>query len=135
MKFLAWVLSLFFAFNLGAQGTRPDTETDEELRNRVQEHLDVIVDESAAIVDEVTKEVREDPQVQEAVKFAEDVKEVAEETLEDLEGVAERTKERLEEKFGTKETPAEETPAEDGTPAAEPEEPAAEKNPAEPQES
>ncbi len=106
MKILAWLLSLFFAFNLGAEkGTAPKA-SDDELRGRVQEHIDVIVDESAAIVDEVTDELRNSPAAQDAEKYARDVREIAEGTLTDLNQVVENTKDRVEEKFGTGDAPA-----------------------------
>lgn len=120
MKFLAWLLSLVFAFNLGA-GSKTDSgrETDAELRNRVQEHIDTIVDESAAIVDEVTESIRQDERVKEVEKKVQDVKEVVTDTAQDVNQVIENTKDRVEEKFGPGETVApEETPA--GPEAAEP---------------
>lgn len=101
MKFLAWLLSLLFAFNLGSQSASTPTVTDEELRNKVQEHMDVIVDEGAALVDDVTDSIRNDDRVKDAEKFAQDVEEVTKETLDDLNQVYENTKNRVEEKFGT----------------------------------
>ena len=125
MNFLSWLLSIILAFTLGAQSGTKTTETDDELRNKVQEHLDVIVDESAAIVDEVTESIRKDEKVQEAEQFVKDVQEVAQETLDDLNQVAEDTKERIEEKFGpddeapeTEEAPAPLTPEPADAPAA-----------------
>ena len=100
MKFLAWLLSVFFAFNLGAQTADSPKETDDELRNKVQEHLDVIMDESAALVDDVTDSIRNDERIQDAEKFIQNVQDVAEETLDDLNQVYEDTKTRVEEKFG-----------------------------------
>ena len=108
MNFLSWLLSILLAFTLGAQSGTKTTETDDELRNRVQEHLDVIVDESAAIVDEVTESIRKDEKVQEAEQFIQDVQDVAQETIDDLNQVAEDAKKRVEEKFGPDEA-AEET--------------------------
>ena len=134
MKFLSWLLSLFIAFSLGAESTRKPTESEEELRAKVQGHIDVIVDESAAIVDDVVEAARQDEGVQAAEKFVQDVKEVAEETVRDLNAVYENAAERVEEKFGTKKTEGEkesesvkeETPAEEAKPAEE-EKPAEEK--------
>ena len=100
MKFLAWLLSIFFAFNLGAQTADSPKETDDELRNKVQEHLDVIMDESAALVDDVADSIRNDERVQDAEQFIQNVQDVAEETLDDLNKVYEETKTRVEEKFG-----------------------------------
>ena len=101
MQFFAWLLSLIFAFSLGANSSVAPKETDSELRNRVQEHIDVIVNESAAIVDDVTESIREDERVQEAEKFVQDVKDVAQETADGLNQVMENTKNSLQEKFGT----------------------------------
>ena len=99
MKFFAWLLSLLFAFNLGAQNGTVPTETDEELRGRVQGHLDTIVDESAAIVDEIAGTVREDGRVQEAERFASDMKDIAEEAIQDLDQVYQKTRKRVEERL------------------------------------
>lgn len=111
MKFLAWLMSLFFAFNLGAESTKAPSASDDELKSRVQEHLDVIVDESAAIVDEVTESIRQDERVQHAEEVLQDAREIVEETRDELEQVAENTRNRVKEKFGTGE-PAAEAPAE-----------------------
>jgi len=126
MNFISWLLSIILAFTLGAQSGTKTTETDDELRNKVQEHLDVIVDESAAIVDEVTESIRKDEKVQDAEQFVKDVQEVAQETLDDLNQVAEDAKERIEDRFGTAEETSETgeiTEAEDA-PAPVPAEPA-----------
>ena len=120
MNFLSWLLSILLAFTLGAQSGTKTTETDDELRNRVQEHLDVIVDESAAIVDEVTESIRKDEKVQEAEQFIQDVQDVTRETMDDLNQVAEDAKKRIEEKFG----PTEEAEETDGTEEPIPPEPA-----------
>ena len=85
MKLISWVLSLIIAFSLGA-GVRSDnnTETNSELQQKVQDHMDVIVDEAAAIVDDVTAEIRQNEHVQEAEAFAEDVKEIVNNTMDDI---------------------------------------------------
>ncbi len=85
MKLISWVLSLIFAFSLGA-GVRSDNnnETSSELQQKVQDHMDVIVDEAAAIVDDVTAEIRQNEHVQEAEAFAEDVKEIVNNTMDDI---------------------------------------------------
>ena len=85
MKLVSWLLSLIFAFSLGA-GVKP-AETDEanaELQQKVQDHMDVIVDEAAAIVDDVTEQIRQNEHVQEAEAFAEDVKEIVNNTMDDI---------------------------------------------------
>ena len=98
MRFLAWVLGLLFAF--GAAGVKP-AETDEELRDKVRSHIDVIVDESAAILDDVAESLREDERVQDAERFLQDVIDVTEETAEDLEDVLDDACARIDERFGT----------------------------------
>ena len=132
MKFLIWLVSVFFAFNLGAGSQKVPTATDEELRGRVQEHIDVIVDESAAIVDEVTESLRENEQVQEMEKFLQDVREVTEETMDDLTQVAQDAKTRVEEKFGAGENPEGAQPEAD--PAAEEDADPADEGEADPEE-
>ncbi len=85
MKFLGWLLSLIFAFNLGAGTVRStSTATDSELKQKVQEHMDVIVDESAAMVDDVLAEIRQDEHVQKAEEFAQDVREIVDDTAQDV---------------------------------------------------
>ena len=101
MKILAWLLSLVFAFSLGAKSQAPVRETDSELRQKVQQHLDTIVDESAALVDDVAESVRNDPLVQEVKETVESVQEAARETLEDVKQVVENAKERMEDAVAT----------------------------------
>ncbi len=48
MRFLAWILGILFVMGVG--GAKPK-ETDEELRGKVQAHIDAIIDEGAGIVD------------------------------------------------------------------------------------
>lgn len=84
IRFLEKVLLFLFAFSLGA-GMSGDTKpADSELQQKVQEHMDVIVDESAAIVDDVMEEVRKDERVQEAEQFVNDVREIAQNTADDI---------------------------------------------------
>ncbi len=135
MSAIVWLLSIILAFSLGV-GVRNDSgsATDEELKDRVQEHIDVIVDESAAIVDEVTEELRKDERVQEAEQFVQDVRDVATETADEFQQLVEHTQERIEERFGTGDAEATEEPGTtDQTEVKEekPETPA-EENPTEP---
>ena len=95
MKFIiAWILSLFLAFTAGIVFPR-NFANDEELKQKVNDHLDIIVDEAAAIVDDVTeaadvkkeelkKEIEETDEYKEAKEFAENVKEVAGNTAADI---------------------------------------------------
>ena len=85
MKLVSWLLSLIFAFSLGAGVKTAETEeTNSELQQKVQDHMDVIVDEAAAIVDDVTEQIRQNEHVQEAEAFAEDVKEIVNNTMDDI---------------------------------------------------
>ena len=134
MSAFVWLLSIILAFSLGV-GVRSDSgsATDEELKDRVQEHIDVIVDESAAIVDEVTEEMRKDERVQEAEQFVQNVKDVATETADEFQQLVEHTQERIEEKFGTGDAEATEEPGaaeQTGVTEEQPETPA-EENPTE----
>ena len=113
MRFLAWVLSLIFAFNLGADSAATKKETDDDLRNKVQDHIDVIVDEGAALVDDVIDEVRSDERVKDAEQAVKDAKEIVEETLGDAKQVVEDAQDRVEEKFGSGEKETEATPVPD----------------------
>ena len=83
MKLISWLLSIVVAFSLGA-GVRTDREPNSELQQKVQDHMDVIVDEAAAIVDDVTEELRQNEHVQEAEAFAEDVREIVNNTMDDI---------------------------------------------------
>ena len=49
--FFGWLLSMLAAFSIGVNVGRKPVDTD--LQQKVQEHIDVIADESAAIVDDV----------------------------------------------------------------------------------
>ena len=108
MKLISWLLSIVVAFSLGA-GVRTDREPNSELQQKVQDHMDVIVDEAAAIVDDVTEELRQNEHVQEAEAFAEDVKEIVNNTMDDIK-----------DHFGTEENASEaDAPAETGEAAPE----------------
>ncbi|MBO7710137.1 MAG: hypothetical protein J6S83_06690 [Lachnospiraceae bacterium] len=80
-----WLLSLVLAFFAGASiGSGSERAADSELQQKVQDHMDVIVDETAGIIDDVTEEVRNNEHVQEAEQFVEDVKEIARNTADDI---------------------------------------------------
>ena len=78
-----WFLSMLLSFGAGAKVGR-EYEPDTELEQKVQEHMDVIVDESAAIVDDVVEEIRKDERVQDAEKFIDDVNEIVDNTKQDI---------------------------------------------------
>ena len=92
---LAWLLSIVLSFGAGASFGRK-YEPDTELEEKVQGHMDVIVDEAAGIVDDVTEsarkrretvesELKESDEYKKAEEFAGDVKEIAENTAADIE--------------------------------------------------
>ena len=85
--------TFIFAFMLGAGFAQDKPAADSELQAKVQEHMDVIVDESAAIVDDVMEEVRQNEHVQEMQQFADDVNEIVDNTRNDIQA-----------HFGTEET-------------------------------
>lgn len=84
MRLLSGLFTFIFAFSLGASWNAPDRKTDSELQQKVQEHMDVIVDKSAAIVDDVVEEIRKDERVQDAEKFIDDVNEIVDNTKQDI---------------------------------------------------
>ena len=82
-RFFGWLLSVICAFSLGA-GLRSDAPADSELQQKVQSHMDVIVDESAAMVDDVAEEIRKNENVQKAEEFRNDVQEIVDNTVADI---------------------------------------------------
>ena len=107
------ILTFIFAFSLGAGCAASQPTVDPELQTKVQEHMDVIVDESAAIVDDVLDEARKDERVQKTEEFVNDVEEIVDNTVNDIYehfGPEEETEDLLEEpaEEETQETPAEE---------------------------
>ena len=103
--FFGWILSLVLAFNVGAG---VGANVDPELKQKVSDHIDVIVDESAGIVDDVAEaarakadELRDSDAAKSAEQFVNDVDEIVNNTLDDIDA-----------HFGTGETElAEETEA------------------------
>ena len=84
MKLISWLMTFILAFSLGTSVNAPEKETDSELQQKVQDHMDVIVDEAAAILDEVSDEVRKNEKVQKAEEFVDNVKEIAQNTADDI---------------------------------------------------
>ena len=92
--FLAWILSIILAFGAGtAVGSH---EPDGELEQKVSDHVDVIVDEMAGIVDDVSEaaneridelesEITSSDEYKKAEEFKENVKEIADDTKADIE--------------------------------------------------
>lgn len=78
------ILAFIFAFSMGVSFASEKPATDSELKQKVQQHMDVIADESAAIVDDVIDEARKDERVQKAEEFANDVNEIVDNTKQDI---------------------------------------------------
>ena len=118
LRILRGLFTFFFAFSVGA-GLASEKPENTELREKVQEHVDVIVDESAAIVDDLMDEARKDERVQKAEEFIDDVTEIAQNTADDIEahfGTEECTEEEPEEAL-EEEAPEETEAAEEETEA------------------
>ena len=103
---LAWILSMFLSYGAGVNAGR-DYQEDTELEQKVQAHMDVIVDEAAGIVDDVSEaarsrretmesELRQSDEYQKAEKFVNDVQEIVDDTEADIDA-----------HFGTDETETE----------------------------
>jgi len=82
--FLGWLLSVCLAFFAGESVGSRKAEPDSQLQQKVQEHMDVIVDETAGIIDDVSEEVRNNEHVQNAEQFVDDVREIAQNTADDI---------------------------------------------------
>ena len=74
---------MIFAFSLGT-GYHSEQPEASELQQKVQGHVDTIVDETAAIVDDIMDEARKDERVQNAEAFVDDVKEIVDNTVQDI---------------------------------------------------
>ena len=83
-SFFKGLLTFLFAFSLGASYGQDKPPADSELQQKIQDHMDVIVDESAGIVDDIMDEARKDERVRDAEEFVEDWKEIADNTKEDI---------------------------------------------------
>ena len=93
--FFSWLLSVLLAFGAGtAAGRHYEPNTD--LEQQVSDHVDVIVDEMAGIVDDVNaakeqrqsewaEEMETDEDYRRAKEFVEDVREIADNTAADIE--------------------------------------------------
>ena len=82
-KLIALILTFIMGVSFGA-GAASKSPSDSELKQKVQDHMDIIVDESAGIVDDVVEEIRKDERVQKAESFAEDVNEIVDNTVNDI---------------------------------------------------
>ena len=92
-KFISWLLSLALAFGAGAAVTT--YQPADELKQKVSDHMDVIVDEAAGIVDDVSEaaqkrrdelesELENNESYRKAKQFKEDVEEIIDHTKEDI---------------------------------------------------
>ena len=92
--FIAWILSLFLAFTAGIVFPR-SLDGNEELKQKVTDHLDIIVDEAAGIVDDVSaaaeekreslkEDIQKTDEYKEAKEFADNVQEIAQNTAADI---------------------------------------------------
>ena len=81
---LKGLLVFLFGVSVGAGMPQKEKPADSELQQKVQQHMDVIADESAAIVDDVMDELRENENVKEAEQFVEDVREIMGNTADDI---------------------------------------------------
>ena len=100
MRLLAWILCLLIALS---SGSIKKEDTDGELRSKVQEHLDSIVDEGAAILDDVIEAIREDERVQETKEFVQDMIDITGETVEKMDEALDDARTQVEEKLSPEE--------------------------------
>ena len=103
---LAWLLTVFLSFGAGVNAGR-DSQQDTELEQKVQAHMDVIVDEAAGIVDDVTASAKEHREAAESEFKESDEYKKAEEFVSDIREIADNTKADIDEHFGLKETETE----------------------------
>ena len=102
----AWLLSMFLSFGAGVNAGR-DYQEDTELEQKVQAHMDVIVDEAAGIVDDVSDAAKERRESAESEFKESDEYKKAEEFVNDVQEIADNTKADIEEHFGSDETETE----------------------------
>lgn len=103
MKILAWLLAMLIGYGAGVSAGR-DYERDTELEQKVQAHMDVIVDEAAGIVDDVTDAAKERRETIESEIKDSDGYKKAEEFVNDVQEIADDTKADIEEHFDCDET-------------------------------
>ena len=106
LKALAWLLAMVLGFGAGASVGR-NAERDEELEKKVQAHVDVIVDESAGIVDDVAESARKRREEAESELKDSDCYKKAKEFVDDMDEIVENTKSDVEAHFGDDETETE----------------------------
>ena len=117
MKVLAWLLAMLIGYGAGVSAGR-DYEKDTELEQKVQAHLDVIVDEAACILDDVSEAARGRREALESEIMDSEGYKKAEEFVNDVQEIADHTKADIEEHFGSDETETEtESEADETVPA------------------
>jgi hypothetical protein len=112
-ELLGWLLALVLGFSAGVSASR-DPQRDTELEQKVQAHMDVIVDEAAGIVDDVSAAAEERRETFESELKDTDAYKKTEEFVNDVQEIAENTKLDIEEHFSdeTEEETEAETEAE-----------------------
>ncbi len=112
-ELLGWLLALLLGFSAGVSADR-DPHRDTELEQKVQAHMDVIVDEAAGIVDDVSAAAEERKETLESELKESDAYKKTEEFVNDVQEIAENTKLDIEEHFSdeTEEETEAETEAE-----------------------
>ena len=102
-ELLAWLLAMALGFGAGVSAGR-DYEKDSELEQKVQAHMDVIVDEAAGIVDDVTASAKQRRETAESELRENENYRKAEEFVTDVREIADNTKADIDAHFGTGET-------------------------------
>lgn len=105
-SFFAWLLAMFLSFGAGVDAGR-EYQKDTELEQKVQAHMDVIVDEAAGIVDDVTAAAKQRRESVESEFKESDEYKKAESFVNDVQEIADNTKADIDAHFGTGETEAE----------------------------
>lgn len=101
-----WFLAMLLSFSAGVSAGR-DYQKDTELEQKVQAHMDVIVDEAAGIVDDVTAAAKSRRETVESELRESDEYKKAEEFVNDVQEIADNTKADIDAHFGTGETETE----------------------------
>ena len=104
--FWAWLLSLLLSFGAGAAGGMK-YERDTELEQKVQGHMDVIVDEAAGIVDDVSEAARDRRETLESELKDSETYKKAEEIVNDVQEIADNADADMDAHFGTGESETE----------------------------
>ncbi len=106
MKILAWLFAMFLSFGAGVNAGK-DYQKDTELEQKVQAHMDVIVDEAAGIVDDVAASAKQRRETLESELKDTDEYKKAEEFVNDVQEIADNTAADIDAHFGSGETETE----------------------------